>query len=222
VGSEKCRFTPVNLSKRDVRRTYARLSRIYDFWGFLTESKAVEKALQLANIKNGERILEVAVGTGVAFERIVATNRNGQNDGIDLSPEMLARAKNRLKKYHSNYSLKVADAYSIPYTDATFDLILNSYMFDLLPEKDFSRVLLEFKRVLKPGGRMVITSMTMSRKWYSQIWDWLVRKAPNILEGCRPISLLEDVNQAGFQNIREEYVSQLTFPSLVLYAEKLA
>jgi ubiquinone/menaquinone biosynthesis C-methylase UbiE len=196
------------------------LSRIYDFWGFLTESKAVGKALQLANIKNGERILEVAVGTGVAFERIVAANSNGQNDGIDLSPEMLARAKKRLKNYHSNYSLEVADAYSLPFPDATFDLIFNSYMFDLLPKKDFSKVLVEFKRVLKPSGRMVITSMTMGRKWYSQIWDWLVRKAPNILEGCRPISLFEDVNQAGFQNIREEYVSQFTFPSLVLYAEK--
>ena len=218
---EKYRFTPVNLSKSDVRRTYARLSRIYDFWGFLTESKAVGKAIHLANIRNGERILEVAVGTGVAFERIVDANRNGQNDGIDLSPEMLARAENRLKKHHSNYSLKVADAYSLPYPDATFDVIFNSYMFDLLPEKDFSQVLLEFKRVLKPGGRIVITSMTMGRKWYSQVWDWLVRKDPHILEGCRPISLVDDVNQAGFQNIREEYVSQLTFPSLVLYAEKL-
>ena len=133
---------------------------------------------------------------------------------------MLTRAENRLKKHHSNYSLKVADAYSLPYPDATFDVIFNSYMFDLLPEKDFSQVLLEFKRVLKPGGRIVITSMTMGRKWYSQVWDWLVRKDSHILEGCRPISLVDDVNQAGFQNVREEYVSQLTFPSLVLYAEK--
>jgi ubiquinone/menaquinone biosynthesis C-methylase UbiE len=220
VGSEKCRFTPVNLSKSDVRRTYARLSRIYDFWGFLTESKAVGKAVQLANIKNGERVLEVAVGTGVVFERIVAANKDGQNDGIDLSPEMLARAENRLKNHYSNYSLKVADAYSLSYPDATFDLVINSYMFDLLPEKDFSQVLMEFKRVLKPGGRVVITSMTMGRKWYSRIWDWLVRKAPNILEGCRPISLEWDAEQVGFSNIHEEYVSQFSFPSLILYAEK--
>ena len=133
---------------------------------------------------------------------------------------MLTRAENRLKKHHSNYSLKVADAYSLPYPDATFDVIFNSYMFDLLPEKDFSQVLLEFKRVLKPGGRIVIASMTMGRKWYSRVWDWLVRKAPNILEGCRPISLEWDAEQAGFKNIQEEYVSQFSFPSLILYAEK--
>ena len=220
MGSNKSRFIPVKSSKDDVRRRYARLSRIYDFWGVLTESKAVKRALQLARIRNGESVLEVAVGTGNLFEQIVSMNANGRNEGIDLSPEMLAKAKERLKKHHGNYSLKVADAYSLPYPDGSFNLVISNYMFDLLPEEDFSRVLLEFKRVLRPGGRMVITSMTPGRRWYSRIWDWLVSKAPHILEGCRPISLEEDVTQAGFRNIHEEYVSQFSFPSLILYAEK--
>lgn len=175
--------------------------------------------MQPAHVRNGESTLEVAVGTGNVFEQIVSINADGRNEGIDLSPEMLARAKERLK-YHSNYALKVGDAYSLPYPDGTFDVIINNYMFDLLPEEDFSQVLSEFKRVLKPGGRVVITSMTPGRKWYSRTWDWLVSKAPNILEGCRPISLKEDAGQAGFKNIHEEYVSQFSFPSLILYAEK--
>jgi ubiquinone/menaquinone biosynthesis C-methylase UbiE len=217
------RFIEVKLSKTDVKRIYARVSNIYDFWSFLTESKAVSRAVQIANIKNGETILEVAVGTGYLFERIVWINQAGRNEGIDLSPEMLEKAKNRLgsKRFH-NYSLKVADAYSLSYPDETFDLIMNSYMFDLLPEEDFPRVLNEFKRVLKPGGRMVITSMTYGRKWYSRLWDWLLSKAPGILEGCRPISLEEDIKQAGFANIHAEYASQFTFPSLIVYAEKPA
>jgi ubiquinone/menaquinone biosynthesis C-methylase UbiE len=222
MGPEKSRFVPVKLSKNDVRRIYARLSRFYDLWGFLTESKAAHKGLQLANIKNGETILEVAVGTGRVLERIVSINSDGRNEGVDLSPEMLEIARKRLSRRYSNYSLQVADAYSLPYRDATFDLVINSYMFDLLPEHDFSRVLLEFKRVLKPGGRMVITSMTPGRSWYSRMWDRLIRRAPNILEGCRPISLGMDIEQAGFKNIHEEYVSQLTFPSLVMYSEKPA
>jgi ubiquinone/menaquinone biosynthesis C-methylase UbiE len=217
------RFIKVKLSKKDVRRIYARVSNVYDFWAFLTESKAVRRAIQMANISNGENILEVAVGTGYLFERIVSINQAGRNDGIDLSPEMLERAKKRLssKRFH-NYSLKVADAYSLPYQDETFDLIVNNYMFDLLPEEYFHHVLGEFKRVLKPGGRMLITSMTPGRTWYSQFWDWLLHKAPGILEGCRPISLEEDVNQIGLTNIHAEYVGQFTFPSLVIYAEKPA
>jgi ubiquinone/menaquinone biosynthesis C-methylase UbiE len=220
LASGKCRFTPVKMSKAEVRQRYARLAGIYDFWGFLTESKAVNRALQLARIRNGESILEVAVGTGSAFEQIVSMNGNGRNEGIELSPEMLARAQKRLINNPGNYSLKVADAYSLPYVDGSFDLIFNSYMFDLLPEGDFPQVLQEFKRVLKSGGRMVITTMTQGRRWYSRIWDWLVRRYPNILEGCRPISLEEEVKQAGFVNYLEKYVSQFSFPSLILYAEK--
>jgi ubiquinone/menaquinone biosynthesis C-methylase UbiE len=217
------RFIEVKLSKKDIRRIYAKVSNIYDFWSFLTESKAVSQGIQMANIKNGETVLEVAVGTGFLFERIVSLNQAGRNDGIDLSPEMLDKAKKRLgsQRFH-NYSLKVADAYSLPYPDETFNLIINSYMFDLLPEEDFPRVLSEFKRVLKPGGRVVVTSMTHGRKWYSRFWDWLLNKSPSILEGCRPISLEDDINQAGFINIHSEYVSQFTFPSLTVYAEKQA
>ena len=218
--NEKRRFIPATLSKSDVRRRYARLARIYDFWGFITESKAVERALELSGIKDGESVLEVAVGTGNVFEKIVSANRSGQNEGTDLSPEMLARAKKRLKKYEGSYSLREGDAYSLPYPDASFDLVVNNYMFDLLPEEDFPVVLGEFRRVLKPGGRMVITSMTPGRSRSSRFWDRLVARNPDILEGCRPIFLGDDVRQAGFENIREEYVSQFTFPSLVIYAEK--
>jgi len=217
------RFGEVKLSKEDVRHIYARVSGIYDLWSFLTESKAVGRAVQIANIKNGETILEVAVGTGYLFQRIVSINRSGKNFGIDLSPEMLRNAKKRLasKRIH-NYDLKVADAYSLPYPDKTFDLIMNSYMFDLLPEEDFPSVLNEFRRVLKPGGTTVITSMTHGRKWYSRFWGWLLHKAPTILGGCRPISLEEDIDKAGFINIHIEYISQFTFPSLIVYAEKPA
>jgi ubiquinone/menaquinone biosynthesis C-methylase UbiE len=216
---DKFRFIPVTKSKDDIRRIYSKLSRYYDFWGSLTEQKATDRAFQLADIRDGESILEVAVGTGRVFERIISMNANGRNEGIDLSPEMLARAEARLKMRFSNYSLQVADAYSLPFPDETFDLIISNYMFDLLPEKDFSHVLREFRRVLKPGGRVVITSMTMGVKYYNRIWDRLARNT-DILAGCRPISLEEDIRQAGFTKISTEYVSQLTFPSLVIRAEK--
>jgi ubiquinone/menaquinone biosynthesis C-methylase UbiE len=219
MGNDTLRFIPVTKSKDDVRRTYSKLSRYYDFWGSLTEQKATDRALELADIRNGESILEVAVGTGRVFERIASMNERGRNEGIDLSPEMLARAEERLRKHSTNYSLQVADAYSLPFPDGTFDLIINNYMFDLLPERDFPRVLGEFLRVLKPGGRVVITSMTPGKRWYSRIWDRLAR-ITDILEGCRPISLEEDIRRLGFTHIHAEYVSQLTFPSLVIRAEK--
>ena len=104
LESRKRRFIEVKGSKDDLRRLYARLSRIYDFWGSLTEAKAVNKALALANIRDGESLLEVAVGTGVVFERLVRLNPGGENEGVDLSPEMLARAERRLQHHTSNYN----------------------------------------------------------------------------------------------------------------------
>jgi ubiquinone/menaquinone biosynthesis C-methylase UbiE len=213
------RFIPMNVSREDIRRIYSKLSGIYDIWGAATESKAINKALQFAEIKDGESILEVAVGTGRVFEKIVSLNRNGRNEGLDLSPDMLAVARKHLKGKGSNYSLRVADAYLLPFPDITFDLVVNNYMFDLLPEEDFPSILSEFKRVLKSGGRLVITSMTRGRKWYSHTWDRLLHEFPHLLAGCRPISLRADVDRAGFENVREEYVSQFTLPSLVIYGE---
>ncbi|MFC2045757.1 class I SAM-dependent methyltransferase [Chloroflexota bacterium] len=214
------RFVRVKTWKDDVRRLYAKFSHMYDAWSFITESKATNIALQLANIQDGESMLEVAVGTGIIFKHIVDLNPNGTNEGIDLSPEMLARSKKRLNKRFFNFSLRIGDAYSLSYPDGTFDLIVNNYMFDLLPEEDFTRILLEFRYVLKPKGRMVTANMTPGRNWYSRIWDWLVKNIPGSLGGCLPICLEEDIQQSGFRNVHIEYISQLNFPSLVICAEK--
>jgi ubiquinone/menaquinone biosynthesis C-methylase UbiE len=218
--TNSCKFIEVDNSKTRITITYARLSPLYDVWGFLTESKAAGRALRLANIQDGENILEVAVGTGAMFAQILRLNPKGRNEGIDLSPDMLTIAERRLNVEFHNYNLRVGDAYNLPYPDETFDLILNNYMFDLLPEEDFSKVLQEFKRVLKLNGRMVITTMTCGRKWYNRIWDWLLKRVPWILTGCRPISLEENIHNLGFLSIHSEYISQMTFPSLIIYAEK--
>ena len=218
--SERQRFIPVTRSRDDVRRIYARLAGIYDFWGFLMEGKAARRALRMAAVRNGESVLEVAVGTGRLFGQIAAGNPDGRNEGVDLSPAMLAVARKRLDRSQVRAHLRVADAASLPCEDASFDLVVCNYMFDLLSAQDIQTDLAEFLRVLRPGGRAAITTWTQARKWYSRIWDWLIDRMPNILEGCRPVSLGEDVRRAGFRNVREDYVSQLTFPSLIVRGEK--
>jgi hypothetical protein len=66
----------------------------------------------------------VAVGTGSAFVDILKKNPHGSNTGIDLTTEMLSRAKSKAEKLGiGNYSLEVGDAYALPYPDETFDLV---------------------------------------------------------------------------------------------------
>ncbi|MBC8501013.1 MAG: methyltransferase domain-containing protein [Nanoarchaeota archaeon] len=206
-------------SKRKVKKAYSKVWWFYDIWGYLTESKTAKRVLELASITDGESVLEIAVGTGKVFEQIVKENPNGRNEGLDISQEMLERAKIRLNKY-SNYTLKVGDAYRLSYDTNSFDVLINNYMFDLLPEEDFIRVLQEFGRVLKPNGRIIISTMTYGRRWYNKIWDLIAKKTPSLLTGCRPIDLEERIKNVGFKNIKSEYISQNTFPSKIVCAEK--
>ena len=209
------------LKKDEVRQLYRKIAVGYDVWGNLTESKARKLSLKLADIHNGDTVLEVAVGTGVTFAEILKLNPSGRNEGIDLTDEMLLRAKKRANQTGvSNYSLNVGDAYHLDFPDATFDLVLNNYMFDLIPEEDFLQILIEFKRVLKPEGKLILTSMTQGQQWFNTIWEGLYQINPALLGGCRGVYLQPYVESAGFQDIHREYISQLLFPSEVVWAMK--
>ena len=203
---------------KSVQKAYSQVAWTYNLWSRLTESKAAEKVFELAEIQNGEDILEVAVGTGIVFEEVSKRNPNGKNIGIDLSPGMLAKAIKRLEHSYQNY-LNYGNVFSLPFKNNQFDLVINNYMFDLLPEEKFEAILLEFKRVLKNPGRVVITNMAYGKYWFNKFWDWLAKASPGILTGCRPVSLEGYLKKAGFSNIQVVSVSQNTFPSELLKAE---
>ena len=73
------------ISQKDIGSVYDKIAPIYDVWGKLTESRARNRAIELAEIQDGSHVLEVAVGTGLAFYEIAKRNPNGTNTGIDLS-----------------------------------------------------------------------------------------------------------------------------------------
>jgi len=207
------------IEKSQVPDIYRRIAPAYDLWAWLTESKARNRCLELAAIQNGEDVLEVAVGTGLAFEKILRANPSGRNEGIDLTGAMLIRAARKAAKSgSSNYRLEIGDAYDLDFPDASIDVLINNYMFDLLPQQDFLTVLKEFKRVLRPGGRLAMVNMTKGQHWYNGIWERIYGINPALLGGCRGVSLLPQIEKCGFQQTRRETMSQLTFPSEIVCA----
>lgn len=221
------KITPARVSKKQIPRLYSWIAPTHDILAFFVESKARKRAISLAEILNGEDILEVAVGTGLSFQYILRQNIAGRNVGIDLSPAMLKKARQRtqriIRRYqlpHNSHELTIGDAYALDFPDQHFDLVVNSYMFDLLPEDHFGPVLQEFNRVLKPRGRIIQMNMTHGQKWYNHLWEGLYRLHPMLLGGCRSISTHTAMQHAGFTNVHKEYISQWTFPSEVIYAEK--
>ncbi|GAB5519640.1 MAG: class I SAM-dependent methyltransferase [Rhodothermales bacterium] len=212
---------PARLPKRHVRRTYTWIAPTHDLLAVVVEAKARRLALSWANVQDGESVLEVAVGTGLTFRELLKRNPNGQNEGLDLTPAMLRRAQKRAARSGTeNYRLQVGDAYALPFPDQHFDLVMNSYMFDLLPEADFVPVLYEYQRVLKPGGRLVMMNMTLGPRGYHQVWETIYRICPPLLGGCRGIELQPAFQAAGFTNIRRSFVREWTFPSEIMYGER--
>ncbi len=222
MGTEKKHILEARIPKGQVPKVYARLAPTYDLWARLGEARARRRCLELAKIRDGESVLEVAVGTGLAFVEILKLNPTGQNEGIDLTEAMLSRAREKIDRLGlKNYRVSLGDAYDLKYSNCTFNVVVNNYMFDLLPEDDFPIVLGEFSRVLRPGGRLVMVNMTIAEHWYNTIWERIYRANPALFGGCRGVYLLPYLESAGFVETRRELINQLTFPSEVVYGVKL-
>jgi hypothetical protein len=67
---------------------------------------------------------------------------------------------------------------------------------------------------------MVLVNMARNGRWYNQIWDTIYRIQPGWMGGCRGVALRSYVERAGFYHVTREFISQLTFPSEIIYARK--
>ena len=209
------------VSQSEIPGVYDSLSKTYDIWGKLAETRARNRALELANIKDGQKILEVAVGTGLGFYEIVQRNPNGTNIGVDISPGMLQKAEKRLGQLSAaNYELKIGNAFSLEAEDESFDLLVNNYMFDLIAFDDMDTILKEFKRVLKKGGKLILVNMTEGESFGSGIYSLIYRISPKSFGGCRAVKLSDRLQQHGFEVKLREYHQQWWFPSEVILACK--
>jgi ubiquinone/menaquinone biosynthesis C-methylase UbiE len=178
-------------------------------------------ALDLVDIHDNQSILEVAVGTGWMFSEIVQRNPNGKNIGIDISEGMLLRAKRRLlKQKNDNYSLSIGSAFKLKVEDATIDVLVNNYMFDLIPFSQMNRIMDEFNRVLKKNGQLLIINMTKGDGFGASLYESLYRFSPRLMGGCRGVNLSNLLIQHGFRIETREYVQQMLFPSEIILAYK--
>jgi ubiquinone/menaquinone biosynthesis C-methylase UbiE len=202
---------------KEIVRKYNWIAPIYDLFGILMESKARQRALEMAAIQNGEKVLEVAFGTGLNFVEILKRNRCGWVNGIDVSMKMLERTKKRISKTgQKNFTLYLCDCRHLPFEDGAFDVLMNQYLLDILPVEDFIPILSEFKRVLKTGGRIVLVNMTKGERWVNQIYEEIYKLKPPLLAGCRGVMAQPFLEEIGFKKFQREFVSQLGFPSEVL------
>lgn len=124
------------------------------------EKKLHNRILNLANIQANDRVLDVGCGTGALL--MEATNRLGTAiscHGVDRSAEMLAYAREKAAALGISATFGEASADSLPFPDASFDVVFNTLMLHHLPVSMQTAAVLEMARVLRRGGRIVIVDM---------------------------------------------------------------
>jgi uncharacterized protein len=212
----------VQRPSEDVKRIYTRLARVYEPWARMTEAKPRRRVLELAAPRPGETVLEVATGTGVQLVDLAHRNRDGRTVGVELAPGMLAQTRRRLERSGlGGVELIEGSALELPFEDETFDLVVNGYMLDLLPKEDIPRALAEFRRVLRPGGRLVLSNMTKGVRRPHRVWDWLYARGINLTANCRGVLAAPVLAElGGFAEVRREYVAQMGFPTEIVTATK--
>ena len=134
-----------------VEKVYNRYSSVYDVVFGKVFHSGRELAPALLDLFPGARLLEVGVGTGLSLPLLP---RNITITAIDLSQKMLDRAKKRATNLAlRNTELIKMDATSLDFPDQTFDRVLAAYFVSTVPNP--VKVVLEMKRVCKPGGLLV-------------------------------------------------------------------
>ena len=205
-----------------VPRMYTRLAPVYEAWARATESKARRRVLALASVRPGEDVLEVATGTGVQLVRLAGANPGGRTAGVEISEGMLAQTRRRLEDAGLAEEVEVIEgsALELPIADESFDLIVNGYMLDLLPRDDIPRALAEFRRVLRPRGRLVLSNMTKGERRRHRIWDWAYERGVVVTANCRGVLAAPVLRELDFIDISREYLSQMLFPTEIVTAQK--
>ncbi len=113
--------------------------------------------IDLADVQPGEHILDVGCGTGdLALLAQKRVGSSGQAAGIDASPEMIDVARRKAARAHSGADFRLSAIEQMPFPDGAFDVVFSSLMMHHLPDDLQPRALAEVRRVIKPGGRLVI------------------------------------------------------------------
>ena len=144
----------VQLDEHAVRTAYRRWAPFYDHTFGLFSTAGRLHAVEVINTSAG-RVLEVGVGTGLSLP---GYGRHLEIVGIDLAPEMLDKARERVAAGNLDHvtGLHEMDAESLSFPDASFDTVVAMYVMTVVPNPE--QVMTELARVVKPGGQVLLVN----------------------------------------------------------------
>ena len=190
-------------TKRQTRAFYNKISRVYDLLSERSEAPMRKTGLNLLKVRPGERVLEIGFGTGHSLVALAkAVGPQGKVFGLDLSDQMFKQAKSNLvaASLLDRVRLRFGDGVKLPYGNDTMDGVIMSFTLELFDTPEILQVLAQCRRVLRPGGRLVVVGMSKDAKRVPLVglFEWTHKHFPNFLN-CRPIFVRRALEQAGFR-----------------------
>lgn len=156
----------------------------------------------LASLQEGETVLDL--GSGAGFDCFLAANRvggKGKVIGVDMTPEMVEKARENAKKgNYGNIEFRLGEIEKLPVTDGSVDLIISNCVINLSPDK--GKVFQEAFRVLKPGGRIMISDIVILRELPNAIRNSIEAYIGCLSGAIKKDEYLQKIEAAGFQDVK--------------------
>jgi SAM-dependent methyltransferase len=164
----------------------------------------------LASLKEGETVLDLGSGAGIdCFLAAKKVGEKGRVIGVDMTPEMIDRARENAKKgKYENIEFRLGEIENLPVADSTVDVIISNCVINLSPNK--KRVFEETFRTLKPGGRLMVSDIVLLKELPEAI-----RNSVEAYVGCLSGAIMKDdyvetIKRTGFEEVK--IIDEKTFP----------
>lgn len=171
---------------------------------------------QYARIQKGDTVVDLGSGAGNdCFIAREETGESGHVFGIDFAPQMLAKARaNAARRGFTNIEFLEGDIENMPLPDETADVVVSNCVLNLLPRKD--RIFKEIYRVLKSGGHFCISDVVLNGVFPKEFTDNAAMYAGCIASAIQRKEYLDEIEKAGFAEIKVERTKTVTIPNEVL------
>lgn len=183
---------------QDIQQKYDRAARTYDqLWQHYINA-TLDHVTDTLQLEGNEHVLDVSCGTGALIHRLRAHYSDLKITGLDLSEEMIAQARRKVGD-HPGVTLQQGSAEDLPFDSETFNVVVSTSAFHYYGHPE--QALAEFRRVLRPGGRLALLD------WNADYWLWwlldpLLRRLDAGYHGCYgPEGVNALLDEAGFQEI---------------------
>lgn len=155
----------------------------------------------LASLQPGQTVLDLGAGAGFdAFLAARAVGPTGRVIGVDMTPEMVTKARaNARKSAYANIEFRLGEIEALPVADASVDVIISNCVINLCPDK--RPVYREAFRVLRPGGRIAVSDVVAREELSADVKRDLALHSGCLAGATLHTELVEILTQAGFEQI---------------------